>query len=93
MACAFSTLPGWRNGTFRIKNITSIAGCQTLTVLVAYTLNNPNSFINYFNSRARIDCKFIYKTESNEKLFQMEKVLVIQQINNKYTLISSNDST
>ncbi|CAJ0914346.1 6542_t:CDS:2, partial [Entrophospora sp. SA101] len=40
-----------------------------------------------------IDCKFIYKTESNEKLFQMEKVLVIQQINNKYTLISSNDST
>ncbi len=34
------------------NDVTSIAGCQALTVLVAYTLNNPSTATNYSNRRA-----------------------------------------
>ncbi|CAH1766627.1 4013_t:CDS:2 [Entrophospora sp. SA101] len=67
------------------KNIT----CQTLTVLVAYTLNNPNSFINYSNSRAK---KLSSDYNHNIKIPNEENISGID-FNNKYTLISSNDST
>ncbi|CAJ0844341.1 3385_t:CDS:10, partial [Entrophospora sp. SA101] len=82
-ACAFSTLPGMAH--LESKNIT----CQTLTVLVAYTLNNPNSFINYSNSRAK---KLSSDYNHNIKIPNEENISGID-FNNKYTLISSNDST
>ncbi|CAJ0643311.1 2710_t:CDS:10 [Entrophospora sp. SA101] len=72
------------------KNITSIAGCQTLAVLVAYTLNNPNSFINYFNSRAK---NFLEKFHNHNIKIPNEENISGIDFNNKYTLISSNDST